>query len=341
MEVGTGPWSMPRGFAGTVVLFVVAFLVAAMPAGAGQSEPDPTLTLKLFSKVASKNGDIIVELRGDTDVVHEPAEAWILNRKTGKRTFLAMPATYITNAAISDDARYIVLEYHISSGGYGEAFERGKNGNYRNLADNEFAANEIKAGHVAGLQSNDLIRIHEGHCVDFDLSLAGSPARLIFDMGNLRVTYSLQQRRFTSWERSLLTSTFYEGDRNLSFDIVEMSGRRGMALLSKEWRTQTYEDVLRHTLVSFAMPKKLPDVEGATTEFQLISTESGAVKLHARKMPAAPDEKDDEWKVEMSGSGAEFEALVKALTAKQAIFAASEENKARWPAPATFMTSSW
>jgi hypothetical protein len=103
---------------------------------------------KDYFKAVAKRGDVVVEIRGSVQQ-NFPTEAWTVSRSTGEETFLAMPETYIESAAISDDAKYIVLSYHISSGGYGEAFARTRNGRYRKMCENGYAYQQIMAGKVA------------------------------------------------------------------------------------------------------------------------------------------------------------------------------------------------
>ena len=325
----------------TVVVLVCLTCSLAFAAAAKPETPDaaPTCAPKLFRKVASKDGQVIVELRGHDDDLGYPTQAWTANRSGGIKTFLAAPETYIVGAAITADAKYILLVYHISSGGYAEAFERTAKAEYRKFADNNYAANEIKGGHIAGLTDRDVPDIRRGQGVFHGISLARSPDRLIFEMANVTVTYSLDERRFTGWERSLLSSWFTKKDRTFALDLAERSGTSDLALLARDSRTDELE-TREDTLVQFANSKTTAEMSGATTEFHLQSTKAKGIELRARK--SKQDETDGEttWNVEISGTGRDFQSLLDKLSAERQIFH-GKRNKAKWLNPTKFIATSW
>lgn len=206
----------------TIAFLMLAGLVYAGIAYGEEGEEAPVPGPKVFKKIVPKHGNVIVELRGREDGLGFPTDAWTVELSSGTRTFLgASWDTYIIGASVSDDGKYIVLRYHISSGGFAEAFAQVKAGQYRKLFDNSYAAEQIEAGSVPGLEAVDVPWIRRSRNVFYGLRLANSPDRLIFDMGALAVTYSLEQGRITEWQRSILGSSFSRGKRNLSLDIVE------------------------------------------------------------------------------------------------------------------------
>jgi hypothetical protein len=188
-------------------------------------EPD-VLAEKLFDRVVSKNGDVIVELRGQSED-RLPSQAWVVFPDTKERIFLAKVETYIMDPEISDDGRYIVLPYHVSSGGWFEAFERSEDG-YRKLLNNQYAYEQVKNGRVPGFAPEEIPEL-SGKNMFCGLYLAQSPDRLIFTFWDtVHLTYSLQKKRITEWQRTLLE---YDVSTMLmrTMAIYELSNCRAIA----------------------------------------------------------------------------------------------------------------
>lgn len=316
----------------TIILSLIAATAVSAAVGADEL---PEHLQKVFKKFPSKNGNVIVELRSHPKA-GSPNTAMVYFPSTGTRQFLADTETYVMHAQVSDDGRYIVLQYHVSSGGWFEAFERENHG-YRKLFDNGYALDEVRAGHVAGFSEND-IRETPYRNTFCGLYLGQSPTRLIFTFWHdVELTYSLEQRRITEWQRTLLRfgmTKLAEDHPFVHLKVDELSGERGIAL---EAFSGVEGDTKHERLVVFPRPQEVPKTDEAATEFWLRSGKKPFIELAAKKVSDDTEYESAKWAVEISGSGQEFEAVRRKLAELWKSVVVVGENDSEWPTPTRFM----
>lgn len=290
----------------------------------------------VLRSIPSKSGKVVVELHGPKD--GSPNSASAVFASTGKEIFLAMPqGSDVENAAVSDDGRYIVLTYHISSGGWAEAFVRTKNARYRKFLDNDYALNQLRAGLIPGLQARDLPK-EPGINMHCGLALCHSPDRLIFNFGQrFALTYSLEQRRITTWQRSLLKLWLRKSAGHLfCLSVDEFSGKRGMTLVASEILKEGGDDY--ETLVTFPMPKEISFLGESSPGLRRTFGKDESISLTTKKVTEAERDEKPFWEVEISGVGTRFELLREKLTMEwQSVRELDEQGL--WPAPLRFLAS--
>ena len=287
-------------------------------------EADDEQRVNVPRRLTPKSGNVILELRGDTWGF--PTSAWLVSPSTGKETFLARPETYIYSGAISDDGRCIALHYHVSSGGYAEAFVRWKGGAFKRLFESHYADKLIASGKVDGLSGKDIPRLSHRN-TNHGISLASSPNRFVFDIGNgeLLLTYSVDKHRVTGWDR-----VFFSGRYPAGIGLRELSGRRGFALVAQG---NDDEAIPATTLCTF--PNVSIDRRASKIHLRRATGDGERVELTA-KVDELGTAREDEigkaeavWNVELSGKGKEFDALTARLSRMKE--EKTNTTKADWP----------
>ena len=286
---------------------------------------------KVIKKFPSKNGKVVVELRSHPESTL-PTSATVHFPFTGKRVPLADSGTYIMGVQLSDNGDYIVLQQHVSSGGWFDVFERNKQG-YRRLFGNGYAWKEVCAGRVEGFSEADLPEI-PGRNVFSSIHLERKPERIVFTIEDIvEFTFSLQKMRITEWQRSLLDSEFFKEGTTLKLSLDILSGERGIALQAVE-SSEAWEK--RRKLAVFPMPKDERSISGEVPEFML---ETGKIELKARKVKNGSEDEGSEWEVTVSGSGQEFTRLREQLATLQERYSTGGEQASQWPTATTFVVS--
>jgi len=329
---GGSPDGAVAGGAGFIRSFIAIATALAFPAFVSASFAGEVLSPqpKIIRAFGSKKGDVILELRGKENTARE---AWAFFPRSGKRRCLAVPETYIEGGAISEDGRCIALRYHVSSGGWTEAFVRaGKGEAFSRLFGSAYADRLISAGRVRGLSKKD-IPSFEYRNTFHELHLRSSPNCFISDIGQgkIHVTYSVEKRRIVEWDRRVFAGRSFK-----RISLRELSGHRGFALV----RGGAYsEPVLEMTFADETLVKFPSTASGAGTRkwsLRKTSEAGGTVEMNLEvdEAETSADEEIDRdeaiWRVELSGQGRDFAALAASLTKIREELTADAE-KANWP----------
>jgi hypothetical protein len=280
--------------------------------------------------ILSPNGKYVVELWGNKDSLDSPHSAAVGFVASKDRNGVAGTETSIVNAAISNDARYVVLNFQISSGGDGGVYERSAGPRYRKILDNSFVLEQVETGRVRGLAEADFQK-YGGRNIYFGLGLIPSSEQLLFTI-NARhlVFYSLKSRKITGWQRSILQLRGWREDVPgvFALRLDELSDTRGVVLSVCETRKNggdAYEP-----LVTFLPSKNPVAAVAAGKEFHLESGTDGAIKLSALKVRAGGREEQPTWLVKITGQGATYDALTEKLAFRRESIRLSRSTKNRW-----------
>ena len=312
-------------------LLIVAFATSAL-----FGDEVPTLGPEVYQTIRSKDGKVMLELRGRV----LPTQAWVISA-AGKRRFVALSETSIIGAEVSEDGRYIALSYHISSGGYGATFVRLPDGGYRELVDNLYAFEQIKKGHVPGLRLRDIPELPRRsiHCGIF---LAHSPDRLIFPISGVSIghevelTYSLEQRRIIGWERLLLECSLFDEAWSFSLSLRELSAKRGMALVAHVTQKSGEED---ETLIVTFPTQKFNPQQDKELHLKRVFGKDEFVALNARRLPKGSNNESARWQAEITGSGEQYRSLLAKLSSYRKSRSPGADVATDWPAPEKFRLS--
>ncbi len=325
---------------GLVCALKLAALIAFSSAQ-GQSEEDCHSSVKVSNIVSSKNGRVAVEMLRMMNEKGEPEAnvvgVYARDLKTGKTHGLPMADGGLETAALSEDGRYIVLEYHISSGGDAKGFVRMKNGEYREFIENGYAAEQVRAGKVKGIQETDFPNTH-GRNMYHGLGLAHSPDRLVFALhSRFLIDYSLEKRRITGWQRSILNCEWW-GKGRQAIRLDEMSDQRGIGLFLCISRRDGWD--MYERLVTFPAPDKALRPAESVGDIRLRSGAEEFVELTAKHIAPPTLEDDGTWRVEISGKGAKYEGLKRRFAAEwKEHEKLPGDRKAVWPAPMQFLAT--
>jgi hypothetical protein len=322
-----------RALCATLTTWIIIVLAQGMKA---QNVP---FGRAISKEVLSPNGKYVVELWGLKETPETPFSASVGLTTSKRRVLVDSTVTSIENAAVSDDGRFVVLNFHVSSGGDGAAYERMKNGDYRKIVDNSYALQQVRSRRVKGLFVSDISN-EQGRNTYCGLGLSRISAELFFTF-NLRhlIFYSLKERRIARWQRSILQYSGWRTNRESLFmlRLDELSKRRGIALSTYETRKSGGDEF--ETLLSFPGAEEMAQATQTLQEFQLSTGGDDNITLLAQKIQDASEGSRARWLVTLTGTGPRFDALRGKLSLLRAEVLLETKTEGQWLTHTSFIAT--
>jgi hypothetical protein len=307
--------------------WLISCIVDARP------DEETSLDREMTRRLTSKDGLYVLEVWGvNGEPTHRDA-AYAGLAKAKSPALLGEAGSLIENAAISDDGRYIVLNYHVSSGGNGSAFEMSETGEYCELVGNDYALCQVKAGKVRGLNESDLPE-EQGRNLYCDLGLLPATNQLLFTFGNRHlIFYSLEEKKITSWQRSVLQYGGWrqDGQSYFALRIDELSRERGIALST--WESRRDGGDVYEQLITFPTPQ--PMNLRAQKQFRLKTDDRHPIELSAVQEETTREGRPL-WTVTITGTGAKYDALEKRLSRARSAACLREGERLGWETSTSF-----
>jgi hypothetical protein len=286
---------------------------------------------RLVESIVAKKSGVSLELRGGEEGSAFAGEAWIKS-KAGRVQLKIDCATYILEGAISDDAQFVYLRYHISSGVYDEMLKRGKGGRYFRFLDSGRVANILESS-KAGAKFKGFKDVEckfTGFIPPFERL---SFNVIVFRGPNLgSVTLDSQSRQIVAWSRDLLAAEFVTSAGNedslvRTLKLHERSGKSGTALSTASSRPSE----VKETLALF------PSIISKLREKKRFSVTTQAGPNDQITLTGTPTQGDEaSWSLEVGGEGQSFAKLSQALTAKRRLWITDSDSPENWPTPLKF-----